>query len=79
MGWYRQDVDAAVRKIKEACPLIVVEYFDYGYGLDCYKVDAAGFAIPETIRTVYQPARPDNQQTEIIADVDELIRFWKGH
>lgn len=76
MPFYLRDVERAADRIRKACPDVILGYGDYGFRVDGWRVDANGHTITSTIRTIYQPARSDNGQPEIIADVDSLIKFW---
>jgi hypothetical protein len=73
-GYYRGTVDAAERKIRAACPKVTLERWDYGFSMLGYKCD--GEPIGNSRRVVFQAGRADIGQPEIIADVDELIKFW---
>lgn len=78
MPYHIGELRAAMRKIMGACPDVVLEnWADYGFRLDGYKRDEQRNTIPSTIRIIFQPARPDNGQPEIIADVDAIIEFWR--
>jgi hypothetical protein len=80
MSYYKRDVEEAKIKIAAACPDVKLEdWADYGFRLTGYKIDPEGETRLCTVRTVFQPGRADNDQQEIIADVDELIAFWRRH
>lgn len=66
-------------KIRAACPNVTLESWqDYGLKLTGYLKDADGNTVISSIHTICQPARPENSQPEIIANVDELIKFWSA-
>lgn len=75
MPYYLGDVHAAMRKIEAACPNVILENWqDYGFTLIGYRHGPNDELLDH--RTVFQPARPENGQPEIIADVDALIKEW---
>lgn len=66
-------------RIRAACPNVTLESWqDYGLKLTGYLKDADGNTIISSIRVICQPARPDNGQPEIIADIDALIKEWSA-
>lgn len=79
MPYYLSDVHAAMRKITAACPDVRLENWgDFGFLLEGYKRDAQLLPIWSTMRIIFRPARPEIGQTEIIADVDALIKEWSS-
>lgn len=87
---YRNSIGEDRRLIKEiktrmaaACPDVHFETGDYGlslYGFLTYS--DTDKTVETSIRCICRPARPADPesnfegQSEIIADVDELIKFW---
>jgi hypothetical protein len=65
-------------RIRETCPNVLLEYGDYGFKLIGYLVDDEGYTIVSSIRVICQPARQDNGQPEIVANIDELVKYWNA-
>lgn len=78
MPYRLSDVQAAKAKIAAACPDVILESWqDYGFKLVGYKKEW-WTRPPEKPQVVYQPARHENGQPEIIADIDALIKEWSA-
>lgn len=79
IGADKQKIAEIKAKIEAACPDVILESWqDYGLKLTGYRRDADGHTILSSIRVICQPARPDNGQPEIIADIDALIKEWSS-
>lgn len=69
-GFLLADVAAASERIRAACPDVLLERSDYGFGLTA--INPSG-----SVAVVFQPGRADNGQPEIIANVDDVIARMK--
>lgn len=85
IGEDKREIEAIKTRIAAACPDVHFETGDYGLTLFAYLrySDTKQTVVP-SIRIVCQPARPADGdmdfdgQSEIIADVDSLIKFWSA-
>lgn len=83
VGDDKREIEAIKSKIAAACPDVRFETGDYGLSLHGYLTYSdTGKTVPISIRCICQPRRPPapdsnfEGQPEIIADVNELIKFW---
>lgn len=69
MAYSMKDVVTAADRLRRERPDLRLATTDYDFGLRAYN--------PATAKAVilFQPARPENGQEEIVAPMDEALRF----
>lgn len=85
VGEDKSEIEAIKARIAAACPDVRFESGDYGLSLYAYLTFSDTHAtVVLSVRCVCRPARPADAengfegQSEIVSDVDSLIKFWSA-